>query len=204
MNEKRFYALLHLGVHLAAWLPLLWWGWSYWQGELGLNPVRELTLRTGKGALIFLLLSLTCTPLRLMFGWQWVMRVRRALGLYAFLYAAIHLLVFVGLDYGFELAFAFEAMLMNQFIWVGLAAFLILIPLALTSNKRSFQWLGVQRWQLLHRLSYLAAVLAILHYGLLARQYYTQPLIYGGILALLLGVRAAAALMKRRPSAGRS
>ncbi|MBK8986550.1 MAG: ferric reductase-like transmembrane domain-containing protein [Chloroflexi bacterium] len=189
MQKKRPFPTFQLLIHLLAWLPLLWLLWAYWQDQLGFNPVRTMTLRTGKTALILLLLSLTCTPLNLIFGWKWVYRLRRPSGVYAFFYAALHFLTFVGLDYGFDLALAADALRINRFALVGLASFLILLPLAVTSTRRAMLWMGEKRWRWLHRLSYLAAALAILHYALLVRQYYTQPIIFGAILALLLGVR---------------
>lgn len=176
-------------VHLLALLPLLALLWGYWQNTLGINPIHTLTLRTGKTALVLLILSLACTPLNLIFGWSWVFPIRRLLGLYAFFYAGIHLLIFVGLDYGFEMDLVVEAIRTNEYTQVGLVAFLILIPLALTSTHHSITWLGYKRWKLLHRLSYLAAILAILHYALLVRQYYTQPIIFALILAVLFGIR---------------
>ena len=203
MKEKRpFPPTRQLIFHLLAWLPLLWLLWGFWQDQLGLNPVRTITLRTGKTALIFLLLSLTVTPLYLLFDWKWVYRYRRPLGLYAFLYAALHLLTFVGLDYGFDWALVGDAIQNNRYTLVGLTAFLILVPLALTSTKRSKKWLGPKWWKWLHRWSYLAAGIAVLHYALLVRQYYTQPIIFGVILAALLGVRLFMALVKKRYALG--
>ncbi len=203
MKEKRpFPASLQLIFHLLAWLPLLWLLWGFWQDQLGLNPVRTITLRTGKTALIFLLLSLTVTPLYLLFDWKWVYRFRRPLGLYAFLYAALHVLTFVGLDYGFDWTLVSDAIQNNRYTLVGLTAFLILLPLALTSAKRSKAWLGPKWWKWLHRWSYLAAGIAVLHYALLVRQYYTQPIIFAVILAALLGVRLFMALVKKRYALG--
>ena len=176
-------------VHLLALLPLIILIGGYWQNTLGINPIHTLTLRTGKAALILLILSLACTPLNLIFGWSWVFPIRRLFGLYAFFYAAIHFLIFVGLDYGFQMDLVAEAMRSNEYTQVGLIAFLILVPLALTSTHHSITWLGYKRWKLLHRLSYVAAILAILHYALLVRQYYTQPIIFALILAVLFGIR---------------
>lgn len=203
MKEKRpFPTSLQLIFHLLAWLPVLWLLWGFWQDQLGLNPVRTITLRTGKTALIFLLLSLTVTPLYLLFDWKWVYRFRRPLGLYAFLYATLHVLTFVGLDYGFDWTLVADAIQNNRYTLVGLTAFLILLPLALTSTKRSKAWLGPKWWKRLHRWSYLAAGIAVLHYALLVRQYYTQPIIFGVILAALLGVRLFMALVKKRYALG--
>ncbi len=197
-TKRPFTAYLPLLLHILVWLPLLWLVWNYWQGQLGVNPIRAITLRTGKAALILLLLSLTVTPLYLIFGWKWVYPLRRPLGLYAFIYATIHFLIFAGLDYGFDLTLIADALRTNQFTQVGLVALLILIPLALTSSQRSFARLGKKRWQALHRLSYLAAALAVLHYALLVRQHYAQPILFAAILAALLGIRALYALRARR------
>lgn len=199
-SKRPFSTHLPLLLHILVWLPLLWLAWGYWQGQLGINPIRTMILRTGKTALILLLLSLTMTPLRLLFGWKWVYPLRRLLGLYAFMYASFHFLIFAGLDYGFDLALIGDALRTNQFTQAGLAALLILIPLALTSSRRSFARLGEKRWQALHRLSYLATALAVLHYALLVRQYYAQPILFGVILAALLGIRLAFAL-RRQPQA---
>lgn len=195
---KRPFLSLSILVHLLSWLPLLWLLWGLWQNQLGINPIRTATLRTGKTALVLLLLSLTCTPLFLIFRWRWVYRVRRPLGLYAFMYAGLHFLTFVGLDYGFDLTLVADALRTNRFTVVGLASFLILVPLALTSTRGAVRRLGGNRWRWLHRGSYLAAGLAVLHYALLVRGYYTQPLLFGAILAILLGIRLAAALLARR------
>jgi methionine sulfoxide reductase heme-binding subunit len=189
---------LHRLIHLLVWLPLLWLLWGYWQNSLGFNPIHTITLRTGKGALVLLLLSLACTPLNILFGWSWVFPVRRLLGLYAFLYAAIHFLIFIGLDYGFDLTLVADALWTNQYTQVGLVAFIILIPLALSSTHHSIAWMGYRRWKLLHRLSYLAAILAIVHYAMLVRQHYTQPIIFAVILTVLFGIRLVSTAVKSR------
>jgi len=198
VKDKRPFFPLQLTVHLFAWLPLVWLVWAFWQDRLGFNPVRALTLRTGKTALVLLLLSLAVTPVYLLTGWKGVYRVRRPLGLYAFMYATIHFLIFVGLDYGFDLALVGEALRTNRFTYFGLTSFLLLLPLALTSSRGAAAWLGQKRWRQLHRLSYLAAALAIVHFALLVRQYYVQPIIFGSILAVLLGLRALFTLFKRQ------
>lgn len=185
----RPWTLPQIVLHVGVWAFLLWLAIAYWQGTLGSNPVRALTLQTGKTALILLLLSLACTPLYLLFGWKWVYAVRRPLGVYATLYATIHFLIFAGLDYGFDWPLIGEMLRTNLFTLVGLLALFILIPLTLTSTRGAMVWLGETRWRWLHRGAYIAAVLAVLHYALLVRQYYTQPLIFGGILAVLFGIR---------------
>jgi methionine sulfoxide reductase heme-binding subunit len=197
-NKRWGMWLLKTAVHVAALLPLvlLLWGWQ--QDSLGANPVRTTILRTGKTTIILLILSLTCTPLNLLFGWKWIYPIRRLLGLYAFLYALLHFLAFSWLDYLFDPELVVDAMLARPFTLVGLIAFILLIPLALTSSKWAFRKLGKERWQRLHQLVYVAAVLALVHYFLLVRQAYTQPLILAAILAVLFLIRLVYWWRKRK------
>jgi sulfoxide reductase heme-binding subunit YedZ len=178
-------------VHIAALAPLalLLWDWS--GGRLSFNPIREITLRTGRYALTILILSLACTPVYRTSRFRPLLRMRRALGLYAFLYAGLHFLTFVGLDFGFNLGFIAEELAQRRFIQVGLAAFLILLPLAITSSRWWMRRLG-KNWKRLHRLVYLAAVLAIVHFFWLVKGDYRRPVFYGILLALLLLARIPA------------
>jgi methionine sulfoxide reductase heme-binding subunit len=189
LTKQQWAKVWQVGVHLLAWLPALWLVWAYSQGGLGSNPIRTLTLYTGRTALVLLLLSLTITPLYWVWGWGGVYPWRRPLGVYAFLYALGHFGVFVGLDYGWEWGLVVEVMGMNPYTAVGLLALLILFPLALTSPWWVRRKMGETWWRRLHRGSYLAAILIILHYSMVVRQDYTMPLIYGSILAVLLGIR---------------
>jgi methionine sulfoxide reductase heme-binding subunit len=182
---------LQWAVHLGGLLSLAWLVAAFFARRLGANPIRELTLRTGLGAFILLGLSLACTPLNAFLGWRDVMRVRRALGLYAFVYAGLHLAVFL-YDYGwiqgegFDVTFVAQALFEKRYALAGLAAFVVLIPLAVTSTPGWLRRLG-SRWQLLHRLVYVAALLASLHFIWQAKADLRVPLIYGaGMLGLLL------------------
>lgn len=167
-------------------LALLLWGIA---GGSWVDPVAEITSRTGLAALIMLIASLAVTPLNTVFGWRQLIPARKPLGLYAFGYAALHLLNFIGLDYGFSLnAFLADALLEKRFMIVGFSAFLILLPLAITSTKGWMKRLG-RNWKRLHQLVYLAAVLAVLHFFWLVKIDISQPLIYGAILAVLLLLR---------------
>ncbi len=179
---------LRIAVHVGSLIPLAALIWDYFNNQLGANPIRAMTLRTGKTALILLMLSLACTPANTVFGFRQALKVRRALGLYAFLYAAIHLLVFAGLDYGFDLGLLQGAILEQRFVLVGLAAFLILVPLAVTSTKGWMKRLG-QRWKTLHQWVYLAALLVIVHFVWLVKADTREPLLYGAVVVLLLVVR---------------
>jgi sulfoxide reductase heme-binding subunit YedZ len=178
---------LQILVHVAALLPLAWLIWAYWQGLFIIDPVLEITTRTGKTALILLILSLACTPIRTIFGFKQVLRLRRPLGLYAFMYAGLHFLTFVGLDYGFDLDLLGQAILNQRYVLVGFAAGLLLLLLAITSTRGWQKRLG-RNWKRLHRLAYLAAILAIVHFMWLVKDI-REPLRYGVVVALLLIVR---------------
>ncbi|MFN2253176.1 MAG: sulfite oxidase heme-binding subunit YedZ [Candidatus Promineifilaceae bacterium] len=188
MDKKTLQRLLKLAVHIGALIPLALIIWDYTQGNLGADPIREITLRTGKTAIVLLMLSLAVTPAHIWFGWRQIIPLRRLLGLYAFLYVALHLTVFLWLDYLLDPQLIVEALFAKRYALIGLAAFLILLPLALTSTRASMRGLG-KRWKTLHRWVYVAGVLAVLHYFLLVKNAYTEPLIFAAILAILLLTR---------------
>ncbi len=175
-------------IRLGALLPLalLAWGWS--QNALSADPIREATLRTGKVALLLLVLSLACSPAYHLSGLKSLLAARRSLGLYAFLYAGIHLAIFLWLDYGLDLELIREALFEKRYALAGLATFLLLVPLAITSTRGWRRRLG-RHWRSLHRLSYLAAMLAVLHYLWSVKADQEQPLRYGALLLLLLALR---------------
>jgi sulfoxide reductase heme-binding subunit YedZ len=175
-------------THLAALAPLFLLLLAWFGGRLGANPIREITLRTGRYALTLLLLSLACTPARFLTGLSAIQRLRKPLGLYAFLYVALHLLTYVGLDFGFNLAYLRPEITQQRFIQVGLLAFLILLPLAITSTRWWQKHLGTH-WRRLHRLAYLAAMLAVLHFYWLVKGDWRRPLFAAIVLALLLLAR---------------
>lgn len=180
-------------ANIGAAIPLLWLAWDYGQGNLGVNPIAEITTRTGKTGLIVLLLSLACTPLMTVTGWRQPGTVRKSLGLWAFVYATFHLLNFVGLDYGFDLGFILQDGLPTKpYIVVGLLAFLILVPLALTSTKGWQRRLG-KNWKRLHRFVYLAGVAVIVHFLWIAKAADDwEPALYGLLLSILLTLRVPA------------
>ena len=165
-------------------------------GLLGANPIKQATHQTGQLALILLLLSLACTPLRLLGGWlgwrwTWPARIRKALGLLAFFYAALHAAIYL-FDQGFWLPTLAQDVLERPFVTAGAAALLLLLPLALTSTPRSVRRLGFARWTALHRLVYLAAGLAALHYWWGVKKDHTGPLLAATVLAGLLLLRLLA------------
>lgn len=161
-RARRFPQVL---IHVAALLPLLWLAAEGLIKGWGFNPVQTLEHRTGDWALILLLASLACTPLRTLSGWSGFTRWRRPLGIYAFVYAALHLLVFLILDYGLVWGQILELLLNKLYLWLGLAAFLILIALAVTSTNAAQRKMK-RSWNRLHALVYPLAILVILHYAL--------------------------------------
>ena len=179
---------LRLVVHVGAWIPLAWIVADGFLGHLGVDPIREIILRTGKTSLVLLVLSLACTPLNTFLGFRSALQVRRALGLYAFGYAALHFLVFVGVDYGLDLGLLYDAIFDKPYALVGLAAFLILFSLALTSTRISMQRLG-QTWRRLHYGVYVAALLVVVHFVWLVKLDSREPLTYGAIVVALLVAR---------------
>lgn len=177
-----------IAAHIGALVPLAVLLWDYAHDNLTVNPIQEATFRTGKYALVLLVLSLACTPAHIVFGLRQALRLRRAWGLYAFMYAAMHFLIFVGIDYGLDLALLQEAIFEKRFALVGFAAFLLLLPLAITSTK-GWQRRLKKRWTRLHRLVYLAAILAVVHFVWLVKSDIREPLLYGLVVMVLLLVR---------------
>ncbi len=175
-------------THLGALTPLAVLLWLYFTDGLTVNPIQDITFRTGKAALVLLVLSLACTPLNSLLGWRAAIKLRRPLGLYAFLYVCLHFLTFVGLDYGFNLDLIYGAIFEKRFALVGFAAFLILLPLAITSTKGWQKRLG-KLWKTLHKGVYVAALLAVVHYVWLVKSDVREPLAYGAVVAALLLVR---------------
>ncbi len=197
---------LQTSVHITAFLPLALLIWDFTQGQLTANPIREIQLRTGKSALVLLILSLACTPLFILSGLNQILSLRRTLGLYAFMYACLHFLNFIGLDYGFDFSLIREDISEKRYALAGFAAFVILLPIAVTSRTAWKKRLG-KNWKRLHRLTYAAALLVILHFLWQTKADFRQPLIYSGIVIALLVVRmpwlrdliyGRVALMKRR------
>lgn len=189
-------------VHLAALAPLAWLIWDYANQNLSINPIQDITSRTGKPAIILLVLSLACTPINTVFGLKRVIAFRKPLGLYAFLYVSLHLLTFGVLDYQLDWGLISEAITEKRFVLVGFTAFLLLVPLAITSTKGWQKRLG-KNWKQLHKLVYLIAPLAVLHYVWLVKADIRQPLLFGAAVALLLllrvpAVRRAIATMRSR------
>ncbi|MFL6716950.1 MAG: sulfite oxidase heme-binding subunit YedZ [Burkholderiaceae bacterium] len=159
--------------------------------QLGANPVEFITRNTGDWTLYFLCITLAVTPLRRLTGWNWLVRLRRMLGLFAFFYVSLHFLTFLWFDHFFDVEEMLKDVVKRPFITVGFGAFVLLIPLAATSTNAMIKRLGGKRWQLLHRLIYLIAPLGILHYWWMkaGKNDFSQPILFGLIVAGLLLLR---------------
>jgi methionine sulfoxide reductase heme-binding subunit len=165
---------------------------------LGANPIEEVELRTGRWALRFLAAALAVTPLRRISGWNELIRYRRMLGLFAFFYATVHLGAYVGLDMFFDWDDIVEDVVKHPYVTIGLATWLILLPLAITSTNGWVRRLGGKRWARLHRLVYVAAITGTIHYLWAVKKDTYLPLVYLTIFLILLGWRVGAAVLKRR------
>lgn len=196
---------LRILTHVGALFPLARIAWYYWRGVF-FDPILQVTSSTGKTALVLLILSLACTSINVVFGFKKILRVRRALGLYAFLYASLHGLTFVGWDYGFDLRLLKPAILDQRFVLAGSAAFLLLLLLAITSTRGWQKRLG-KHWRRLHRLAYLAGIVVIVHFVWLSKDP-RESLWYGAVVTVLLvvrvpGVRKAISTIRRRSALNR-
>jgi len=188
-------------VFLACLSPLGFLGARAYNGRLGANPVEFVQHFTGDWTLRFLLITLAVTPLRRILNLPDLIRFRRMLGLFAFTYVCLHFLTYIGPDQSFNFGGMLKDVAKRPFITVGFAAFVLLIPLAITSTTNWIRRLGGKRWQALHRLIYIAALCGVIHYYWLVKSDHRLPLLYGVILAALLLYRLAASLLKPRPAA---
>jgi len=165
---------------------------------LGANPIEVVTHQTGWWALTLLMVTLGVTPVRRLSGWAWPIRLRRMLGLFAFFYAALHFVTYLWLDKFFDLRDILKDVGKRPFITVGFTAFVLLIPLAVTSTRKMIARLGGKRWQRLHRLVYVSALAGVVHFLWLVKKDIDEPLMFMGVLAVLLGYRGVAWAWKAR------
>lgn len=170
-------------------VPCAMLAWDAWHHRLGVNPQEFVLHTTGTLALVFLCLSLAVTPIRKALGLPWMVQLRRTLGLFAFFYGCLHLLAYTWFDKSFNLSVIVEDTLKRPFIFLGMFAFLILVPLAITSTNKMVKRLGGRRWNLLHKLAYVAAISGVIHYYLLVKADTRIPLAFGAALAVSLGYR---------------
>lgn len=196
-QPKPRFTLLQIIVHIAGWAPLALILYNFFTDNLTANPIQALEQQTGIHALTFLLYSLSCTPLAAILGWKELLLRRKALGNYGFLYATLHVAIFIGLDYGFNLNAILADVWNKWYIILGLSAFLMLFPLAITSFNYWMKRLG-KNWKRLHRLVYVISPLVALHFLLSVKGdlfrlqgNLLQPLLYGGLAIFLLLLRLA-------------
>jgi sulfoxide reductase heme-binding subunit YedZ len=183
-------------------LPLASLGWKELHGELTANPIEFITHATGDWTIRFLIITLAITPLRKITRVPQFIRFRRMLGLFAFFYACLHFTTYIGLDKFFNLSEIWKDVQKRRFITVGFAAFVLMIPLALTSTAGAIRRLGGKRWQALHRLVYVSAVLGVIHYYWLVKSDLRKPLQYAWMVGLLLLFRLGAWIIGRGNSSG--
>jgi len=189
---------LEPGVIAGALVPLAAIALRAGLNKLGADPIAKVENELGLTALILLVTSLACTPASRLLGWTWAIRIRRTLGLLAFMYASLHFLTYLFLDQGVDLGAIAADIVKRPFITAGFSALLLLTPLAFTSTKASIRRLGFRRWQRVHQLTYVAGILAIVHFIWRVKLDITQPAVYGWILGALLLIRIAIWLRQNR------
>ena len=189
MSPKSTVLGLKVVLWIAALAPAAWLVRGVLQSDLGPNPIETLTHTTGMTALVLLLVTLAVTPVRRLTGWNPVIRLRRPLGLFAFFYAVSHFSIWFVFDMVFNVGWMIEDIAARPYITVGMAALVLLIPLAVTSTRGWIRRLG-RKWAKLHRVVYVATGLAVVHFFWLVKSDYRQPILLASILALLLLARA--------------
>ena len=193
---KKFpYTPLQLAVHIYAWSELVIIIFDLFTHHLTVNPIQQMELLTGRHALALLVLSLVCTPLNTVLGWREPIKRRRALGLYALMYAVLHVIIFIDLNYGLAWSLLIDTVIQKSYILYGMTAFLMLVPMAMTSFDIWKSRLG-KNWKRLHQLIYFAAPIAALHYAMAVKGDVfhlsgdiSQPVAYGAVIGLLLFLR---------------
>jgi methionine sulfoxide reductase heme-binding subunit len=198
-DAKKSFALPQvpkIAVYLVGFIPAVWLFYAGITDQLGADPMRYLEQALGLWALRFLVATLTITPLRQLFNVN-LLRYRRAIGLLCFYYAALHLTTYLVLDQGLDVAAIVADIVKRPYIKIGMAKFVILVPLAVTSNNAAIRRMGGQAWAKLHRLVYVAAIGAVLHFILVVKSWPPEPLVYAAIVAVLLGYRLVRSQMKK-------
>ncbi len=185
-------------IFLACLTPLANLVWKALHAQLGANPIEKITHTTGDCTLTFLLITLSITPLRKLTHQYWLIGLRRMLGLFAFFYGTLHLMTYVWLDKFFDVHEMLHDIAKRKFITVGMTAFALMTPLALTSTKWSIRKLGGKRWQALHRLIYVSAAAGVIHYIWLVKADLKKPLEYAAVLAVLMAYRVTAWIATQR------
>ena len=183
-------------VFVLCLIPLGQLAYGAYIGDLGVNPIEFITRFTGSWTLIILIASLAVTPVRRITGWNELIKFRRMLGLFAFFYALLHFSIYLVLDHFFDFQAIGKDILKRPYVTAGFTAFVVMIPLAITSTAAMIRRLG-KRWQQLHRLVYVAAIAGVIHFYWLVKADISRPVQYGAVLVLLLGYRLAVKLRPR-------
>lgn len=186
MDDVKFNKIL---IFINGLVPFALLAWDAIRGNTGANPVEFVIRTTGVLTLIFLLITLMISPLRKIFGWNNLIKFRRMLGLYAFFYGLLHFLSYFGFDRGLSISGTLGDIWQRPFIAVGMLSFFLMIPLAVTSTNAMIKRLGGQKWQKLHRLTYLIGIGGVIHYWMIVKSDLTYPVLFALILAVLLGYR---------------
>ena len=199
-NNPKQFKLIKASLFLLALLPFVRLAVFAALDKLGANPVEFITRNTGDWTLYLLCITLAVTPLRRLTNWNWLVKLRRMTGLYAFFYATLHFATFIWFDHFFDLAEMWKDVLKRPFITVGFIAFVLLLPLALTSTNGMIRRLGAKRWQWLHKLIYIIGPLGILHFWWMkaGKHDFERPILFGAIIAVLLLARVYWSLIKRK------
>lgn len=188
-TDVRFNKLL---ITVNALIPLGLLAWDAASGRLGANPVEFFLRTTGVLTLLTLIATLAVTPLRKLFGWNELIKLRRLLGLFAFFYGCLHLCTYIVFDRGLDLKGTIDDVVQRPFVAIGMASFLMMVPLAITSTNGMIKRLGGKRWQKLHRLIYLIALGGVIHFWMIVKSDVFYPAIFGVVVALLLAFRVIA------------
>jgi sulfoxide reductase heme-binding subunit YedZ len=186
MTDTKFNKFL---IFINSLIPLTLLLWDWYFNQLGANPVEFFLRTTGVLTLSFLLITLAVTPLRKIFGWNQLIKLRRMLGLYAFFYGCVHLITYSVFDKSLDLSAIISDIWQRPFITVGMTALFLMVPLAVTSTNGMIKRLGGKNWQKLHRLTYAAAIFGLIHYFWIQKSDYFYPILFGLVLAGLLGYR---------------
>jgi sulfoxide reductase heme-binding subunit YedZ len=186
MKDTRFARLV---LFINSLVPLTLLLWDVWRKQVGANPLEFVTRTTGMLTLVFLLITLAVSPLRRITGLNWLVRFRRMLGVFAFFYCSLHLFTYIAFDRFFRVKSIPADVAQRPFIAIGMAAFFLMLPLAITSTDKMVRRIGGKRWMRLHRFAYLAGIFGVLHFYLLVKSDVRRPLTFGFLLAVLLGFR---------------
>jgi sulfoxide reductase heme-binding subunit YedZ len=190
--------ILKPAAFLLCLVPMTWLTFALLTDRLSANPLADVRNLTGTWTLRFLMITLAVTPLRKMTGWVSLIRFRRMLGLFAFFHGFLHFITYVWLDQFFLWDEIMKDIVMRPYITMGVTSFVLMIPLTLTSTRKWIRRLGGRRWQMLHRLIYVSAAAGVVHYLWLVKSDIERPVLYGALLATLLGIRVWYAVKNRR------